>query len=57
MVIHDNYLQLAVNDREVDINKMEQMIKEKKTKILFNELIEARKRFDELEVKEINGLC
>ncbi|KAK4373927.1 hypothetical protein RND71_004604 [Anisodus tanguticus] len=54
--LHETYLHLAVNVREVYINKIEKMVEEMEMENLFNQLIEQEKKFDELGVTEIKGL-
>ncbi|MCD7449883.1 hypothetical protein HAX54_002041 [Datura stramonium] len=55
-VKHENYLQLMVNVHEESIVKLEKMAEKKEMENLFNQLVEAEKRFDELDVGEIKGL-
>ncbi|XP_060210769.1 agamous-like MADS-box protein AGL80 [Lycium barbarum] len=52
----EKHLQLAVNAREDYINKIEQMVEEMEIETLFNQLVEGAKTFNELGVREINGL-
>ncbi|XP_060210773.1 agamous-like MADS-box protein AGL80 [Lycium barbarum] len=56
LVNHEKYLQLAANAQEEYINKIEQMVEEIEVENLFNQLIKGAKAFDELGVREINGL-
>ncbi|PHT82186.1 hypothetical protein T459_15201 [Capsicum annuum] len=53
---HETYLQSIVDEQEKYIDRKEQKIEKMKMENLFNELINARKRSDELEDKEIKGL-
>ncbi|XP_059277870.1 MADS-box transcription factor 25-like [Lycium ferocissimum] len=56
LVNREKYLQLTANAQEEYINKVEQMAEEIEMENLFNQLIKEAKAFDELGVKEINGL-
>ncbi|XP_055836393.1 agamous-like MADS-box protein AGL92 [Solanum dulcamara] len=56
LVRHDNYLQPIVDNQAEHIAKIEKIAEEKEMESLFNQLIGARIRFDELDVREIKGL-
>ncbi|PHT44655.1 hypothetical protein CQW23_13813 [Capsicum baccatum] len=56
MVRHEDFLQSILNAKEGKINQLEQMVDKKEMEYNFNQLVEARRRFDELEVREIRAL-
>ncbi|XP_060210768.1 uncharacterized protein LOC132637739 [Lycium barbarum] len=53
---HEKHCQFAESAREDYINKIEQMVEEMEMENLFNQLVEGAKAFNELGVREINGL-
>ncbi|KAF3644749.1 putative late blight resistance protein -like protein R1B-14-like [Capsicum annuum] len=56
MVKHEDFLQSVLNAKEGNINQLEKLVEKKEMEYNFNQLVEARKRFDELEVREIKAL-
>ncbi|PHT24561.1 hypothetical protein T459_35816 [Capsicum annuum] len=56
MVKHEDFLQSVLNAKEGKINQLEKIVEKKEMKYNFNQLVEARKRFDELEDREIRAL-
>ncbi|PHT88559.1 hypothetical protein T459_10665 [Capsicum annuum] len=56
MVKHEDFLQSVLNANEGKINQLEKLVEKKEMEYNFNQLVEARKRFDELEVREIKAL-
>ncbi|PHT97243.1 hypothetical protein BC332_33831 [Capsicum chinense] len=49
MVKHEDFLQSVLNAKEGKINQLEKLVEKKEMEYNFNQLVEARKRFDELE--------
>ncbi|KAM3380499.1 agamous-like MADS-box protein AGL66 [Capsicum galapagoense] len=56
MVKHEDFLQSVLNVKEGKINQLEKIVEKKEMEYNFNQLVEAGKRFDELEVREIRVL-
>ncbi|XP_055836394.1 uncharacterized protein LOC129905021 [Solanum dulcamara] len=56
LVRHDNFLQSIVDNQAKYITKIEKIAEEKEMESLFNQLVGARIRFDELDVRELKGL-
>ncbi|KAM3268869.1 hypothetical protein P3S67_030833 [Capsicum chacoense] len=56
MVKHEDFLQSVLNTKEGKINQLEKIVEKKETEYNFNHFVEARKIFDELEVREIRAL-
>ncbi|KAF3650540.1 putative late blight resistance protein -like protein R1B-14-like [Capsicum annuum] len=56
MVKHEDLLQSVLNAKEGKINQLEKTVEKKEMEYNFNQLVEAGKRFDELEVSEIRAL-
>ncbi|PHT29315.1 hypothetical protein CQW23_31117 [Capsicum baccatum] len=56
MVKHEDFLQSVLNAKEGKINQLEKIVEKKELEYNFNQLVEAIKRFDQLEVREIKAL-